>query len=184
MKVLFKVLGFIFIVATFLFALIGKVGWAIFYALLAVVMFVIKPKPMVKPEPAATKTDTGPEIDFRYLEFPVAGVTFSNEDGKSRQKILKKLCDGEEQGWESADLEECEYKGDPAIRVMTDEGSVGFIRSSDVKTVLRILESRVYSTNIDIETFEDEDEKTIYRCDVNLKVDRQDPGLQWYFDEL
>ena len=188
MKVFLKVSAVIIAIGALLMLIISKYVWAVLFAAFAVFLFTYKgkmtiDKPVRKHE-TISAPGKEPEIDFTICEFAVAGVTFKNDDGKSRQKILKTLCEGEESGWEAADLEECDYNGSPAIQVLTDEGCVGFIRHSDVQTVRRILQSKVYSTNIDIETFENEDDKTIYRCDVNLKVDKNDPSLKWYFDEL
>ena len=181
MKVLFKVLGFIFIVATLLFALIGKVGWAIFYALIAVLMFVIKPKPIVKPEPENKTPPPPPRYDHEW--FKVVGVTYNNDDGTSRQRILKTLCDGDKDGTAWAKLEAYEYEGAPAVRVMTEEGCVGNIGREHVQRAMKLVDRPANKTKLNIESFT-ADRKRIFRADVVIEFDRENPEQQWYFDEL
>ena len=106
----------------------------------------------------------------------LAGVTFNNEDGTSRQKILRDLkasgIDGQ------LELEETEYKGSPAVRVLVDGECVGMVPRSHVQEVLSIM-NRISAAHLDIETFrpeEEEDEdgnirrggELIYRADLTL----------------
>lgn len=94
----------------------------------------------------------------------VAGVTYNNEDGSSRQKILKNIVKNED-GTAYGSLEQYDYKGSPAIRVVTDEGCIGNIRKNDVEDVLAVMEKIKYVT-VNAESFENDDGKTVYRADV------------------
>ena len=107
----------------------------------------------------------------------IVGVTFDNDDGTSRQKILR---DYYVTGVEGSDLnlEEYEYKGKPAVRVLLDDQCVGNIPKNRVDELLPIMD-RLEKASIDIEVFtpdEDEDEPEerkrrgpqIYRADLSL----------------
>lgn len=107
----------------------------------------------------------------------VVGVTFDNDDGTSRQKILR---DYYISGVEGSDLnlEEYEYKGKPAVRVLLDDQCVGNIPKNRVDELLPIMD-RLEKASIDIEVFtpdEDEDDPgerkrrgpQIYRADLSL----------------
>lgn len=108
------------------------------------------------------------------LVIPVAGVTFDNEDGTPRQKILKdlKVTGGDAE----LNLEEYEYKGAPAIRILVNDMCVGNIPKSRVSEVSAVMD-HLESGRIDIEKFQPEDEdddghrrgsSTIYRADLIL----------------
>lgn len=107
----------------------------------------------------------------------IVGVTFDNDDGTSRQKILR---DYYVTGVEGSDLnlEEYEYKGRPAVRVLLDDQCVGNIPKNRVDELLLIMD-RLEKASIDIEVFtpdEDEDDPgerkrrgpQVYRADLSL----------------
>lgn len=121
---------------------------------------------------------------FRRESFAVAGVTFKNEDGSDRQKILREIvlnemgfCDV----WFDQDPELGEESG---ISVQTDLGCVGFIRRSDKEKVRRFFNKKINSSTLHAELFENEDGEKIYRADVVFGMDRNDPEQAWYFDGL
>ena len=107
----------------------------------------------------------------------VAGVTFKNDDGISRQNILKDLK--ARGGYDDdLELEEYEYKGKPAIRVLVDGEQIGNIPRSRVGEVSAVLDS-LENCSIKVETFRPEDEEDedgnirhrgelIYRADLYL----------------
>lgn len=103
----------------------------------------------------------------------LAGVTFDNDDGTSRQKLLK---DFKARGGQAdLELEEYEYKGSPAIRVLVDGECVGNIPKNRVDELLAIMD-RLERANLEVEAFrpdaDDDDEKPrgelIYRADLYL----------------
>lgn len=112
----------------------------------------------------------------------LAGVTFDNDDGSSRQAILK---DYYARGGEAdLDLEEYDYKGSPAIRVLLDGEQVGHIPRRRVAEVSAVLD-RIDRARLNVETFrpeEEEDEdgnvrrrgELIYRADLILDY-KKDP---------
>lgn len=101
----------------------------------------------------------------------IAGVTFKNEDGSSRQAVLKDAyvngCAG------TLEFVEYEYQGEPALLVCYEGAGIGTIPKARVKEVNAIL-SRLTSAALNVEVFvpeaEDENVKPekIYRADLIL----------------
>ena len=121
---------------------------------------------------------------FRYENFPVAGVTFKNEDGTDRQKILREIALNND-GFAAVSFEENEDLGeDSGISVMTEFGCVGFIRRSDKAKVRRFFGRQTQAIYLAVELFESDDGQKIYRADVQITMKRGDPDQQWYFDDL
>lgn len=121
---------------------------------------------------------------FRYENFPVAGVTFKNEDGTDRQKILREIALNND-GFAAVSFEENEDLGeDSGISVMTEFGCVGFIRRSDKAKIRRFFGRQTQAIYLAVELFESDDGQKIYRADVQITMKRGDPGQQWYFDDL
>ena len=107
----------------------------------------------------------------------IAGVTFNNDDGSSRQAILKDIK--ARGGDAEVELEEFEYKGKPAVRVLIDGEQIGNIPRSRVQDVLAAMDAGITHASLDVETFrpeDDEDEEgnvrrrgeLIYRADLTL----------------
>ena len=117
------------------------------------------------------------------LVIPIAGVTFDNDDGTSRQKILKdlKVTGGDAY----LNLEEYEYKGAPAIRVLVNDMCVGNVPKARVAEVAAVMDY-LENGRIDIEKFQPEDEdddghrrgnSTIYRADLILVYSKTGPTV-------
>lgn len=165
MKVFFIVAGIVLTVISLLLTIVNPLG------LLGVVFgvfLIIYGKNYKKPEKqkaARQVPENAPEQPV-YM-FAVAGVTFKNDDGSSRQSILKKVERSDNYSDSTAYLEKYTYEGRPAISVSTVYGCVGNIRHNDVNTVLPLIEG-AYIARIYAEHFEDENDKTIYRADVKI----------------
>lgn len=100
----------------------------------------------------------------------VAGVTFKNPDGSSRQQILADLM--ESGGDAEVTLEEFYYKGTQAVRVLVDGRCIGNIPKHRVQDVREILD-RIVTAELNVETFEPDDADPdgpaeIYRADLYL----------------
>ena len=126
--------------------------------------------------------------DFREQHpekhFAVAGVTFKNEDGTDRQKILQEMSFNEPSDndvWFEEDEDQGENSG---IRVLTDYGCVGYIRRSDKEKARRFFENKVWYKYLNVEQFTNDEGRSIYRADVAFVMDREDPEQRWYFDAL
>lgn len=119
---------------------------------------------------AAVKED---EIDFddfddEFLtieEFKVAGVTFDNDDGSSRQEILKNIVDNG--GSADATFKEYEFNGKPAIAVYADGKCIGSIPRGSAKKV-RSLIAKDLSAIISANKFVNEEGKEIYYAEVTF----------------
>lgn len=121
------------------------------------------------------------ERRFVSLRFPVAGVTFKNEDKSDRQKILREIYLNED-GHTTVSFQEDEGEN-AGIRVMTDVGCVGFVRSRDKEQIRRFFDRRTYSNWLSVERFEGDEGEKIYRADVCSRIDRDDPAEAWYFQD-
>ena len=123
----------------------------------------------------------------RYVHeaFPVAGVTFQNEDKIDRQKIPLEISFNEK-AETSAWLEEekPELGEDSGIMVMTDYGCVGYIRRSDKPRARRFEGKTICTSYLSVEQFTNDEGRSIYRADIVFVIDRKSPNQQWYFDDL
>ena len=95
-----------------------------------------------------------------FLTCPVAGVTFD-----SGQRVPACLYKGSDGVWIDGSLEECEYEGAPAVRVLAEGELIGFIRKSDVRKVLSIL-GRVEDVTITIDNFDDGEK--VYNAEAHI----------------
>lgn len=119
--------------------------------------------------------------EYRYA---VAGVTFKNEDGTDRQKILQEMSFNEPSDNDVWFEEDEDQGGGSGIRVLTDYGCVGYIRRSDKETARRFFENKVWYKYLNVEQFTNDEGRSIYRADVVFVMDREDPEQRWYFDAL
>ena len=62
----------------------------------------------------------------------VAGVTFSNDDDESRQKILKNIGIGSN----TADLKQISFRGERAVEVWIEGKLVGYIPKTELNNTL------------------------------------------------
>lgn len=167
MKIAFYVLGglFVFIGVVAMFTASFPVGLIMALIGAYLIYYAVKYKKPVKVAPAVTESALARAVEQskKIKIFKVAGVTFSNEDGKSRQAILKRLAKDDD--YSDFELNKYKFNGETAIAVVVDGNCIGNIRKSDIREVLSLLnENCVYS--VDIDDFEDEDGVTIYRADV------------------
>ena len=97
----------------------------------------------------------------------IAGVTFDNDDRSSRQKILKAIYDDPDSDLGRASLQKYEYNGEPAYHVLFEGRCVGNIPADTVEEV-EAIESRIEDLTLEVSTFENEDDKTIYRAELTI----------------
>lgn len=108
----------------------------------------------------------------------ISGVTFKNEDGSSRQAVLKDAyvngCAG------TLEFIEYEYQDEPALLVCYEGAGIGSIPKARVAEIMEIL-PRLTSAALDVEVFvpelDDESVKPekIYRADLTLIYDKTAP---------
>lgn len=105
----------------------------------------------------------------------LAGVTFDNEDGSSRQLALQGALADEGAG--SVALEQYDFNGRDAIRVLYEGVCVGNIPQARVPEVAAIMD-RITAAHLDASRFEPEEDDgrglggQIYRADLTLVFDR------------
>lgn len=108
----------------------------------------------------------------------VAGVTFENEDGSSRQRILRDAFREESCG--SVELETYEYKGTDAIAVYYEDKRIGNIPKDKIKEVLAVMD-RISAGKLTVDRFhpDDDDESEargiggfIYRADLLIVYEK------------
>lgn len=99
------------------------------------------------------------------LTTKVAGVTFKNADGSSRQAYLKEI-DGN--GADRIAFEEFEYQGAPALRVKVDGMEIGNIPADVVPELIEIM-PRVQKVDVSVDSFvPDDGRRRVYRADISI----------------
>lgn len=124
-----------------------------------------------KKEEAAQRAAERAAYDARHgkIETTVAGVTFDNEDGTSRQRILKKFLreNGYDAG-EEATLQQYEYNGKPAVYVLLDGQIIGNVPKTHTAEVIRIID-RVEFAAVHVRRFRSDEGKQIYNADLIIE---------------
>lgn len=90
-------------------------------------------------QPKAAAPDYSDNFSFR-----VAGVTFDNDDGTSRQRLLRSLKFGEHPFAGAHDdffptIEETTFEGETALAVMIDDFQIGFVPKSLIPRVQKAM---------------------------------------------
>jgi len=85
--------------------------------------------------PASTSS-----LDTGSFSFRVAGVTFENDNGESRQEILRHMKFGDSPWADdpdnlTAELEETEFDGEQAFAVLVNGYQVGYVPKTHIKRV-------------------------------------------------
>ena len=134
----------------------------------------IRAKAQAEHEAAKKRRDEW-DLTHGRIVTKVAGVTFDNDDGSSRQRILKAAMAEEACG--SITLELCDHRGANAIAVLYDDEQIGNIPKSRVAEVKAVMD-RITGAHLDVDRFcpedDENDEKTprgggyIYRADLTI----------------
>ena len=125
------------------------------------------PQPDPQPQPSGMVVRATSSV-VTGKTFAVAGVTFKNDDGSSRQEILRDLCEGPLEGEADCWFEPFLYKGEMALRVKVGSDCVGNVRRSDVQTVLDCLKTSPDGAHLQAEIFENDEGEEIYRADFTF----------------
>lgn len=96
----------------------------------------------------------------------VVGVTYKNDDGTSRQEILKSLYSIQD-SYDICDLEKYYYEGSPAFYVKSSLGTVGNVPSNCVNDIVDILKIANFPTLL-VNQFEDEDGNKKYWAELTI----------------
>lgn len=135
-------------------------------------------RPAVRPQQAAQRPAAPAASDSGSVTFRVAGTSYDNEDGESRQEILRHLkfgdapwADGPEDL--TAELEETEYNGETAFAVMVNGYQVGNVPRANIRQVITAREhvATCYVSSVRIlGGGTDSDGKQLnYGCEITLE---------------
>lgn len=94
--------------------------------IVGVVFFIKTSRPSHAPTSYHSREFLSSHTEIREIRTKVAGVSFNNENGSSRQELLS-LCEA----GQAIELIPFRYKGDPAYRVITQYGQIGNLRADD-----------------------------------------------------
>lgn len=106
--------------------------------------------------------------DFRTWVLKISGVTFKNEDGTDRQKLISKLSVGQE-----LKLVPYKYKNQDAVYVKTlDDKILGNIPAENTFEICnKISSNRIIKVTVaDINAFLNENNKNVYYLKIKLLI--------------
>lgn len=138
-----------------------------------------KPKPVSFEHAAACREDLPPRPEpVRHDEhtskvFSVAGVTFANEDGSSRQQLLRELI-GHTDGARCA-LAEYSYNGEPAYKVMVDGKTIGNIHRNDLPYLTGHKDELTGVAGLEVNTFVNNDGIELCRAELTANFSAPAP---------
>ena len=132
--------------------------------------------------PSAAPIPSNPVAQNKYVFAPikVAGVTFNNDDGVSRQLILRKLHFHDSPFNEYADVEikQYEYKGQPAYGVYVNNMQIGNIPADLIPFIQDNIERIESISYIDVYGGGQKDGKPIsYGCKITLRFLKDNPPI-------
>ena len=116
------------------------------------------------------------DSEEKTISFRVAGVSFDNDDGTSRQDILRHLHFGDAPYADDpedldVDFVETDYHGDPAIEVHINGYQVGYVPKGKVNAMLKAIASHadtVDSVRIIGGGRTEDGERISYGCEIEV----------------
>ena len=104
------------------------------------------------------------------IECKISGVTFKNDDGTSRQRILSALYrEVGYDGGEEASLQPYKFEGRPAVYVLVGGKIVGNIPHEYSSEVCKIVGEKEYFAALHVRRFRNEENKLIYNADIVIE---------------
>ena len=99
----------------------------------------------------------------KYIrQYKIAGVTFNNEDGISRQKLIKEMHDGD-----LVKIEKYIYNNKLAIKIMNENNQqIGNVSENDINNLLNIYDKTNKTEIFNIGSFINEFGKKIYYAEL------------------
>ena len=111
------------------------------------------------------------EPEFGFIETKISGVTFKNEDGKSRQDILRNIYKAKNSANPpemEISFEPYEYEGEDAVKVIVNDECIGSIDKHHVEEALEAIYN-LESVFINVDRFKDENNSFLYYAKLNIK---------------
>lgn len=188
LAVILVLLGYVYLTLRILFHGLRIINFTVSLAVIAVGFIVIpfwivhhltKPRrraaaPTQQPAPAPAKPAASPAM--RECTFRVAGVTFENDDGTSRQEILRHLKFEDEPYYDPDDepmvgLMETSFNNELAIEVAINGYQIGFVPRQKISQVKAALDSYAWTVdkcNIYGGSIDSTGEKHSYGCEITI----------------
>lgn len=98
--------------------------------------------------------------------YNIAGVTFANDDGISRQDILKELVGHEKKA--KCSIVEYSYNGEQAFKVVVNGQTIGNIRRDDIPFLGSHYNKVISVTGLLIDNFINDYGEEIYRAEITV----------------
>ena len=112
-------------------------------------------------------------LKFGKFDFRVAGVSYKNDDGTSRQAALKSAASAQKRNSMFVmTFEQGEYDGEPSVKVFINDKCVGFIEKDKVKQFLEI-KDMISRKDVDIGLYTNDTGDTLFYCRVSLIYKKQ-----------
>lgn len=104
----------------------------------------------------------------RCFRTKAAGVTYKNDDGSSRQDILR-ASDRKGDAWATVPgkLERTAYEGEPAFKIIIGRNCIGVIPKTDVEKVLEIY-GKITKVEVTPDEFWSDEGKRVMRADIDI----------------
>lgn len=104
-----------------------------------------------------------PEADSNRINFNVAGVTFNNDDGTSRQSILKNFYQSKGYNKNHVEFKIYDFEGSPAVAVYAKGLMIGNVPKEYVQIIINNLDTlRIYHFRVKLNS------KGIYYSIIDL----------------
>ena len=129
-----------------------------------------------RPDPQAVPAAQAPA--YHYLTFRVAGTSFKNSDGSSRQTILRHLKFGDSPWADDPDrltvtIDETSFDGQLALAVSVNGYQVGFVPKKDIATVEEVWQSSEKFCIVDVKIIgggkTPEGDPISYGCEIKIR---------------
>ena len=132
----------------------------------------VKKAVKVKTENSAAMAEGQRLFDQKHgiIDCSVAGVTFDNDDGSDRQKILRRLLNSDDANPDVTFIPYT-FKKKPALYVMCGDKCVGNVPADYVEDVSAILD-RIELAYITPDKFKNDDGVTVYRADLHIQYSK------------
>ena len=131
-----------------------------------------------QPDPARQAASAAQAPAYHYLTFRVAGTSFKNSDGSSRQTILRHLKFGDSPWADDPDrltvtIDETSFDGQLALAVSVNGYQIGFVPKKDIATVEEVWQSSEKFRIVDVKIIgggkTDDGDPLSYGCEITLR---------------
>lgn len=150
----------------------------ILFGVLLVLLIYWSIRVLTTPKAPRQATSAAQAPAYHYLTFRVAGTSFKNSDGSSRQTILRHLKFGDSPWVDDPDrftvtIDETSFDGQLALAVSVNGYQVGFVPKKDIATVEEVWQSSEKFRIVDVKIIgggkTPEGDPISYGCEITLR---------------